>query len=210
MKGPGALVRADGAGDYSAARVRAGLTAAGWRITSFREETGAIRLIGEHPRSASTARVHYEATRGGLKLEGNGSVVTDRGLASYDIEVWPRETAAVRPLTVAGLLTGALAGWMVAAGYAYRLRGRGRVRRLVAALVSTAGFVALAVPVIQRYRAAYQVLVYAHGSPCPYIVDSPSDVLPTLPGTVIGLVALAGAAALAAAGPRPSRRLAAA
>jgi hypothetical protein len=210
MKGPNAFVRADGTSDYSAERVRAALTSAGWRITSFHEEDAAILADLDkgfaEAVSIPTGDVRYTATKGGLKLAGYGSVITggaDRGLAgqaSYATEVWPREAAAVRPLTIAGLLAGALAGWLLAAAFALRVRGSGRLQQWVATVLCGAGFAAAAVPAYQHYRDAYQVMVYAHGSPWPYIVHGPDDATLTLTCTVIGLLAIS--AALAAARPR--------
>ncbi|GAA3341408.1 hypothetical protein GCM10020358_32620 [Amorphoplanes nipponensis] len=202
MKGPNRLVRADGTGTYAATRIRAALAAAGWRITSFQERRGATLAFADDDITEvriPTVFVTYTATRGGLKLRGDGSVVTggaDRGLAgqaSYGTQVWPREAVAVRPLTIAGLLAGALAGWLLAAALAYRLRGCARPRRQAATALSTLALAAAAVPGYALYRDAYQVMVYDHGSPNPYIVYSPSDQLPVLPGTVIGLLAVAAA-----------------
>jgi hypothetical protein len=204
MKGPGTLVRADGTSDYSADRVRSALTSAGWRITSFREEDGAI-VVGDlrDGQDVPAKSVYYTATKGALKLQGDGTVIVggaDRGLAgqaSYGTEVWPREPAVVRPLTIAGLVAGALAGWLLAVAAAARLSRSGRLRRWLAAGLSAAGLAAIAVPAYQHYRDAYQVMVYAQGSPYPYIVDGPRDAGLTLTCTVIGLLAIAAAVALA-------------
>jgi hypothetical protein len=209
MKGPNTLVRADGSTTYSAERIRAALTSAGWRITSFHERDGAtIADFAEDGVGVPipTRFVDYTATRGGLKLAGDGSVITggaDRGLAgqaSYGTAVWPREAAAVRPLTIAGLLGGVLAGWLLAAAFAYRVRGSRRLQQWAATVLCGAGFAAVAVPAYQHYRDAYQVMVYASGSPYPYIVDGPDDARLTLICTVAGLLAII--TALAAARPR--------
>ncbi|BCJ39438.1 hypothetical protein GCM10010168_63140 [Actinoplanes ianthinogenes] len=207
MQGPGALVRADGISDYSAERVRAALTADGWRITSFREAQGAMLagFDGDEEQLPVT-NLTYTATRGGLKLDGNGWVVTGSAgheltvRASYGTEVWPREAAAVRPLTVAGLIAGALAGWLVAAAFACWLRETGRSRRWVATVACAVAGATAAVPVYAQLRGAYQVMMYAKGSPYPYIVYSPSDEIATGTWTVVGLLAVA--AALVAAWPR--------
>jgi hypothetical protein len=217
MKGPGALVRADGTSDYSADRIRAALTAAGWRITSFQERDGAT--VARFDSSSAMVRVPtrfvaYTAAKGGLKLAGDGSVITggaDHGLAGqagYGTEVWPREPAVTRPVTVAGLVAGALAGWLVAAAFAYRIRGAGRRRRWVATASSTVASAAGAVPAYAYYRDAYQVLVYAHGSPYPYIVSSPGDEVPVLAWTVLALVAAAALIATASRRPSPPREFA--
>lgn len=210
MKGPNTLVRADGTSDYSAERIGAALTTAGWRITSFHESDGAT-LTSFSQNLIPNVRIptrlfDYTATKGDLKLAGDGWVITggaDHGLAgqaSYATEVWPREPAAVRPLTIAGLIAGAFAGWLAAAAFAYRVRGRGRLRRWVATASCTVAVAAAAVPTYAHYRDAYQVMVYAHGSPYPYIVYSPGEEIPVLTGTVIGLLAVV--AALVVAWPR--------
>jgi hypothetical protein len=202
LKGPNTLVRADGTGSYSAARIRAALSSAGWRITSFGERQGAT--IAEPENGATGVRipttfVHYTATKGGLKLRGDGSVITggaDRGLsgqAMYATQVWPREAVAVRPLTITGLIAGALAGWILAAAFAYQMRGNARPRRWVTTALSTTAFAAAAVPVYAHYRDVYQVMNYAHGSPYPYIVYGPHDEIPVLTCTVIGLIAVVAA-----------------
>ena len=214
MKGPNVVVRADGTSDYSAERVRAALESAGWRITSFHEHDGAIladieKGLAEATR-IPTRDVDYAAVKGGLKLVGEGSVIigaADRSLtvrASYRTEVWPREAAAVRPLTIAGLILGALAGWLLAAAFAYRVRGSGRPRRWVSTGSSTVALAAAAVPAYAHYRDAYQVMVYAHGSPYPYIVYGPSDEIPVGTWMVVGLVAVV--AAVAASWNRPMSR----
>jgi hypothetical protein len=210
MKGPSTTVRADGISNYSAERIRAALASAGWRITSFHERNGAILTDLEKGLAQAvripTRELDYTATKGGLKLAGDGSVITggaDRGLAgqaSYRTDVWPREAAAVRPLTIAGLLGGVLAGWLLAAAFAYRVRGSGRLQRWMATVLSTVAVAAAAVPAYAHYRDAYQVMVYAHGSPQPYIAYSPSEETPVLTWTVIALLAII--AAVAAARPR--------
>jgi hypothetical protein len=211
MKGPNTLVRADGTGDHSPERVRAALVSAGWRITSFHESGGAtVALV---PKDSARGRdsfplgddlagvpiptglVDYTATRGGLKLQGDGSVITggaDLGLtgqALYGTAVWPRETPSVRPLTIAGLIGGLLAGWLLAAAFARRRRGR------VATVSFGVGFAAAAVPAYLHYRDAYQVMAYAPGSPYPYIVYGPGDARLTVVCTLVGLLAVATALA---------------
>ncbi|HEX5203321.1 MAG TPA: hypothetical protein VFW27_25605 [Actinoplanes sp.] len=210
MKGPGVLVRADGTSDYSAARVRAALLADGWHITALEESDSATlanppggRAEGtpaivafENLVPVPTKTVRYTARKGELKLEGSGDILVGgaelgvAGQARYGTEVWPEEAAAVRPSTVAGAVVGAIAGWLLAAAAAYRLRGGERGRRRLAAVLAAAGFAALAGPVSELYRDAYQVLTYAHGSPYPYIVDGPDDGRVTLFCTIVGLLAI--------------------
>jgi hypothetical protein len=74
-------------------------------------------------------------------------------------------------------------------------------RRWPATMLSTAAVATAAIPTYAHYRDAYQVMVYAHGSPWPYIVYSPSDEIPVATWTVVGLL-LVAAATLIAARPR--------
>lgn len=203
MRGPGALVRADGTSTYSAGRVRAALSSAGWHITSFDEPHGST-LINDLETEIPTGVVRYTATKGDLLLHGDGSVIVGGaefgvdGQAMYSTEVWPREAAAVRPLTVGGLIAGLVAGWLLAAAVAHRLRPR----RWVSTALFAAGFAAAALPVYRHSFDAYEVMVYAHGSPYPYIVAYPGYTTPILTYTVAGVLAVV--AALVAA--RPDRR----
>jgi hypothetical protein len=212
MNGPHTLVRADGASTCSAERIRAALDSAGWRITSFHEGDGAT--IVDLARDPAGVRIptrfaRFTAAKGGLKLAGHGSVITsgaDRGLAgqaSYDTAVWPREAAAVRPLTIAGLLGGLLAGWLLAAAFAGRVRRSGGRGRWAATVLSGAGLAAATVPAYQQYRDAYQVMVYAHGSPYPYVVHGPDDAGLTLMCLVAGLLTVIAARTARAARPDP-------
>ncbi|MET0419129.1 MAG: hypothetical protein ABW022_24205 [Actinoplanes sp.] len=208
MQGPNALVRADGTANFSAERVRAALTSSGWNVTLLTTRPGAIVVNLKTEEQVPTENVSYTATKGRLKMEGGGSVIVggqDRGLlgeASYATAVWPAEAAAVRPMTIGGLLAGAVAGWWLTAAFAYRIRRSGPPGRWAATALSTVGLVAAAVPVYRLYRDAYQVMVYAQGSPYPYIVDGPSDGTLALTCTVVGLLAVVGA--LVSARPRPA------
>jgi hypothetical protein len=212
MKGPSTLVRADGDGDYSAERLRAALAADGWQVTSFGERTGAI-IIALDPMTIEgeqvpTLTVDYTATKGDLKLRGDGSVVTGRSpavqfpRASYGTAVWPKEPIAVRPLTVAGLLGGLLLGWLLARA-ASRLRGAGRLQRWAATVLYGIGFTGLAVPAYDHLLDTYQVMVYAHGSPEPYVVLSTYE--SNLPLICLGFGLVALLAGLVVARPRPAR-----
>lgn len=199
QRGPSVLILADGITDWSASRFRDTLTGAGWRITSFRES--------DVPRPAPRENMDFSipskffawtATSDGLKMDGDvwvftGSLFTGQG--DYRIKVWPVEPAVLRPLTIAGTVAGLLAGWLLVAALARR--------RLTTAL-ATAGLVAATLPAYQFYREAYEVMVYAHGSPDPYIVDGSRGGMLTLICTVAGLLAIV--AAVIVARPRPAVR----
>jgi hypothetical protein len=205
MKGPSTAVLAEGTSDYAAERTRAALIAAGWRITSLHQRDGATlgtftKDIGIPDVRLPTKFLNFTATKGDLKLAGDGSVITggaDHGLAgrtSYRTDVWPREPAAVRPITIVGLVLGALAGWWAAVAFAHRLRSSRRFRRGLATASCTVALAATVVPAYAHLRDTYQVMVYAHDSHFPYIVYSPSEEIPVATWTIIGL--LAGVAAL--------------
>jgi hypothetical protein len=129
-------------------------------------------------------------------MHGTGRVFTGypfAGQASYTITVWPVEPAALRPLTIAGLVAGLLAGWLLVAALA---------RRRLATALATAGLAAATLPAYQFCREAYEVMVYAHGSPDPYIVDGSRGGTLTLICMVAGLLAIV--AAVIVARPRPA------
>jgi hypothetical protein len=195
---------------YSADRVRGALTAAGWRITTFTEVQGSV--VADFGKDSIPARtVRFTATKDGLTLMGDSmSVAAD---ARYDIggqtlerlDVWPNDTAAVRPVTVIGLLFGAVAGWLIAAAVADRVRHGGPLRRGVVVLLVLTAFVAAIAPVVDRYRDLYQLLIYDSGAPNPYIVYGPGDHFPAdlvRAGMVVGLLALAAAFFVARRGDR--------
>lgn len=196
QRGPSVLILADGITDWSASRFRDTLTGAGWRITSFRES--------DVPRAAPRENMDYSipskffawtATSDGLKMEGDvwvftGSLFTGHG--DYRIKVWPVEPAVLRPLTIAGMVVGLLAGWLLVAALA---------RRRLATALATAGLAAATLAAYRFYREAYEVMVYAPGSPDPYIVDGSRGGTLTLICTVAGLLAIV--AAVLVARPRP-------
>ncbi len=208
MQGPTMATTAYGRGAYSAGRVRDALTSAGWRVTTYTETTGSIivALTEQQPwHSAPATFTLFRATKDGLTLSGETSVVTGgaeygvQGQSDLRLDVWATNTAAVPPLAVAGLLVGALGGWLLAAALAYRLRRCGRARRRVVIASSAVAFAAAAIPVYHLYRDFYQVLVYDRHAPNPYVVDShqlPPGLLWTCTG--IALLALAVAALLTA------------
>jgi hypothetical protein len=195
QRGPSVPILADGTAQWSASRIRDGLTGAGWRITSFRESES-VSWPGEDMDISVPARFGtWTAAGDGLKMRGIGTVITGSpytGVASYTITVWPVEPAVLRPLTIAGTVAGLLAGWLLAAGLA---------RRRLATALATAGLAAATPLAIRFYREAYEVVVYAHGSPDPSLVDGSRSGALTLICTVAGLLAIVAAAIVAR--PRP-------
>lgn len=131
---PDAAVLADGTSDYSAERIRVALSAAGWHVTSLEQErSDPVTRIGTGARQITLTPTlvniaYYEATKGSLKLIGSGTVSFSpaepgvAGRAMFRMDIWPREPLVVRPLTVAGVVVGALVGWLLAAAGVYRVR----------------------------------------------------------------------------------------
>ncbi|RZU52233.1 hypothetical protein EV385_4080 [Krasilnikovia cinnamomea] len=214
MNGPVVASRALTPAPYPGDRVRAALTSAGWRIVQFtetREVTSAeAELLG--PAVVVPQRsIMFRATKDGLKLTGFSQSALDGVLYGVDVrtdarfDVWAVDTAAVVPCTVAGLLTGALAGWLLVAALTTRVRQAGRAHRTTVAMLGVTATVAAAAPVFALYCKLYQVLGYDSGAPNAYIESSPSAELPAYlvpAGTAIGLVALAAVVVIAARGAR--------
>jgi hypothetical protein len=209
MKGPVVASTTHGRLSDSAERVRTALTSAGWRITTFSETTGQLSVdYFADPRGAAPARlIWFGATKDGLSLKGDSVIVAAGAEDGIDprvgqrLDVWADETAAVRPMTIAGLLLGMLAGWLLTASLARRVREVGRARRTAVAALGAASFAAAVFPAFFLYRELYQVLSYDSGAPAPYIVDGTGDQLPTglVPACIgVALLALAVAALIAA------------
>jgi hypothetical protein len=204
MQGPAVGTRATGDVPYSAGRVRTGLTSAGWRITTFTEMTGAIAVgfPADQTTRIPVRDIYFAATKGDLALVGNSSTVVggaEHGLdqqADQGMDVWVRETAGVLPLTIAGLVLGMLAGWLITAALAYRIGQSSRARRAGASALAAVAVVVAAVPAVNFYRGLHQVLRYDSGAPNPYNGNGPNELLPT--GLVLACLGI-GLATLVAA-----------
>ncbi|GAA0575837.1 hypothetical protein GCM10010172_70710 [Paractinoplanes ferrugineus] len=135
------------------------LAADGWRVGATRNLAGAV-----YSSSTSDGRVErvearsaaFDATRDGLLMQVTGHVSAGHGTVS--IMLWPADTGALKPLTVAGLLLGLLGGWMVAAAGAYRMRESPGGRRRIAALLAGLAVAALATPAFAFYINVMRVL----------------------------------------------------
>jgi hypothetical protein len=209
MQGPAVSARATGDVPYSAERLRTGLTSAGWRITTFTETTGWIMtdMLADPPERAPVRDIYFTATKDELSLVGNSSTVVGGAEAGVDqradqgIDVWVKEASGVLPLTIAGLVLGMLAGWLVTAALAYRIRQSSPARRAGASALAAVAVVVAAVPAVNFYRGLYLVLIYDSGAPNPYNGVGPNALLPTslvLACIGAGLVALAAAFVVAA------------
>jgi hypothetical protein len=219
MKGPVVAAIVSGRMSYSADRLREGLVAAGWRVTMFTETpSGMVVDMSKDPWVQVPMKwLRIDAAKDGLLLHGDSTTVV--GGAEYGVEgrtderidVWATETAAVRPMTIAGLLAGMLAGWLLTAALAYRVRQGRRGHRAAVVVLGVVGFAAAAVPAFAFFCALYQVMVYDSGVPSPYITDSPSDNLPEglVPACAgIAVLALVAAVLIAVRGARVEREAA--
>ena len=157
---------------WTVEQTRDRLTAAGWTIREFtvgpleREPLPAILADDPEHRFAHLRRVAYlTAERDGLVLRGTatdsiGGVTVDRDpeARTYSLglggDVFARRTGAYLPLVVAGGLLGALAGWLLVAGVAYRLRGGPPARQRLTVLLAGSALLAAALPVFATIRNA--------------------------------------------------------
>ncbi|GIM96160.1 hypothetical protein [Paractinoplanes toevensis] len=124
------------------------LAADGWRVGAIRDLDGAA--YDTDPATGAMVEVpmrgtQFDTVRDGLLMRVTGYVTAGRGTIS--VMVSPADTGAMRPLTLAGVLLGLTAGWLLAAAGAYRLLGQpGPARRRVAAVLAGLAIVALIVP----------------------------------------------------------------
>ncbi|GAA0573675.1 hypothetical protein GCM10010172_67860 [Paractinoplanes ferrugineus] len=191
QQGPSVLVLTDGAREWSAARVRDALTGAGWRIASFRESEARTQPREDTNASFPTTFGYWAATSGGLRMNGSAEVIAGKPFedggyyaATYRLTVWPVEPAVLRPLTVAGIVAGLLAGWLLVAALA---------RRRLATALAAVGLAVATAPAYRFYREAHDVLVYERGAPYPVTVDGSHGGTLTLICTVAGVLAVVAA-----------------
>jgi hypothetical protein len=129
------------------------LAADGWRVTPIRAVPGASSSVNG---VRLPQRGHaFDATRDGLHMRIIG--YESPGPATVSVNLSPANTAVMVPAVIAGGLLGALAGWLIAAAGAYRIRRLTMSRRRVAVVLSGLAMTALVVPAsalsIQAVRA---------------------------------------------------------
>jgi hypothetical protein len=183
MNGPAVSATATGQGSFTGERIRSALASAGWQFTGVTETVGGVVVdITKDPTLQTPARfMRFTATKDGLWLEADGFTLSGLGGgpdARYQrLTVWAVDTGAVRPMAIAGLLLGMLAGWLLTAACAYRLRRGDRRDRTVAVLTGMV-IAAAVVPAFALYGNLYEVMRYNTGNPSPYIVYGASGQLP--------------------------------
>ncbi|RZU50821.1 hypothetical protein EV385_2607 [Krasilnikovia cinnamomea] len=213
MNGPGMSGAVDGTGTYDPARVRTALSATGWQITSFVESTEVIGVgAGPGETKVPARALNFAATKGGLSLMGFTNTLVGGeydGHTSLALDVTTDVTGAIRPSTVAGLLLGALGGWLLAAALAYRIRTADGHNRWTTSGLTALALTAAAVPAFVAYCEAYQIMVYdVHASSGQYVEYSISETIP-MPVVLIstGVAALALVAAVLVANRRSEPEL---
>jgi hypothetical protein len=171
MSGPATTAVADGQGTYSPQRIRDALVAAGWHVTSLTEsESRVVTDLTTVPwTTIPDQTVTFRAAKDGLVLAGSSHTQAD-GQAAQGIDIWAEHTAAVRPLTITGLVLGLLAGWLLTAALAARPR-RGRTSAVLTLTASAAAVV----PVVEAYRASWHVMIYQTSNPNPYVAYTTGD-----------------------------------
>jgi hypothetical protein len=213
MNGPGVNSTISGTGTtYDPQRIRTALTADGWRITRFTEgdtrfavgpliTTGTGTFVDgrellaiDFTKTVPVKEAQFVATKDGLTLTGGTDTVLG-GETSLGLDITADDTAAIRPLTIAGMLAGALAGWLLTSAVAYRIRRSGRRARWVAAALGALALAGAAVPAFVAGCDTYQVMVYDTHTPNQYVAAGPADGIPavlTAVGAALAVAALAG------------------
>lgn len=145
-----------------AAPVRDRIAAAGWTVTSF-----VVEPPYPHPETAEAGTyftaANLVATHDGLILSGRMDYQYNRGqyyLGGFSGQLFAQRSAAYLPLTAGGGLLGLLAGWLLAAALAYRLRSMPTGRRRTVSLLAGAALVTAAAPVFAIARQVVPLAVH--------------------------------------------------
>ena len=181
---------------YTPEAAQARLTADGWSVTAIRTVPGSS--FTTDPVTGATIEVPapgsvFEATRDGLTMQVSGYITPEHGTISA--EFWPADTGAMRPLMLAGAALGLIAGWLLTASGAYRMRALPPGRRRSAAVLTGLALVTLALPALALWVNVGRVLrptdppawtVHSAFNPGPYWSYGPAWMVLVL--AVIGLV----------------------
>lgn len=196
MSGPYTIAVANGHSTYSPQRIRDALVAAGWHVTSFAESDSRVvtDLTTVPWATIPMQTVSFRAAKDGLVLAGSSDTQAD-GQASQGFDIWAEPTAAVRPLSITGLVLG-----LLAAALAGR-PGRGRTSAILAGTAIAAAFV----PVVEAYRATWHVMIYQTSNPNAYVAYTTGDWIsaalnpaPVVPVWLVPACALVSVLAVAA------------
>ncbi|MBB2948215.1 hypothetical protein FB565_007998 [Actinoplanes lutulentus] len=104
-------------------RARHELAAAGWAVETAQPVTGLVGFTDPITGADSRVRVtayRFSAERGGLVLRTQGWAYNRRG--SVNLMLWQQDNGTLLPLSLAGAVTGMIAGWLLTASGFRRLR----------------------------------------------------------------------------------------
>ncbi|MEV4710380.1 hypothetical protein [Micromonospora sp. NPDC049374] len=206
-------------GIWDAEQIRQRFVADGWSVSGLSPSSGGQGIFHDDG-SITYVPLHgarFTAKSNGLVLHIDGSTPTDpdfvaTSLGHVDVNVRPERTAAFLPLVVVGTAAGLLAGWLVAAAFAYRMAAAPPGRRHAAALWGAA-LVALALPAVALYGNVMRVFRDSsvhEGSPLTvHSAFTPGEYYPFGPQwlvlglTVAGLVVVVAAILTARPGDQP-------
>ncbi|WP_433797042.1 hypothetical protein [Actinoplanes sp. CA-252034] len=123
------------------------LAADGWRVTPVYEVPGA--WSGADGVQTPLRGFAFDGVRDGLHVRVGG--YASPGSATVSVVLSPVDTGAVLPAVIAGGVLGFLAGWLIAAAGAHRIRRLPVVRRWAAVVVSGLAMATLVVPASALY-----------------------------------------------------------
>jgi len=187
--------------DWTAEAARSRLAAQGWRVGPI--ETRVTTVSYDDGTTLPADDVMFVAERNGTEILVSG--VMERRYSphamvmAHGTEPWP-----VLPLTLAGLIAGLLAGWLLAARVGYRVRRLSPWMQMPPLIAASVAGLALGLSGLLTFRAVGEMVVKAIG-PKPtspdrfesgtafavYHVDSPLDpILLTGLGTLVLLLLL--------------------
>ncbi|MFD0523478.1 hypothetical protein [Paractinoplanes durhamensis] len=147
--------------DWDPASARDRFAADGWQVTTVRDMSAGALAYTNDPATGSMTPLpvrgsQFDAVRDGVFLRVTGYVSPGHGTVS--VMLWPDDTAAMLPLMLAGAVLGLVAGWMLAAAGAYRMRPLPAGRRRVATVLTGLAVTALALPAFAFYVNMTRVL----------------------------------------------------
>jgi hypothetical protein len=135
----------------------------------------------------------FTAERDGVLLQLRGHTRDGNGLVS--VNEWPQPTRVFLPLILAGLAAGLLAGWLLVAALAGRLRHAQPARRHTATGLSVLALLTLTPPVAALYGNAIRAFRYAGDSGAVFTVHSaftPGPYYPLGPQWQVPALSIAG------------------
>jgi hypothetical protein len=204
---PARYTSTDVAGTWPIEPARQRLRADGWQVSPVAPLGGSASTFDPATGATIAVPMHndqFQAEKDGIAMSVRAFRTAGRG--TVDTDTWARPTPVFLPLTVTGTVLGLVAGWLLAAAGAYRLRRAGR--RTATAGVTLA-VLALALPAVALYGNVMRAFRYAddfspvftvHSAlhPGPYYPFGPPWLVPAL--TITGIVLAAAATLIARPG----------